>query len=110
MLPELKTWEVNSEERPELVIIASGTEQANRDLGLRSPIVLDHGSALMQALKVTGTPSGFLVGVDGRVESALVIGSAAIWSLVRAFGSTALSPVVPEDVRTSCAKTNSALK
>jgi thiol-disulfide isomerase/thioredoxin/uncharacterized membrane protein YphA (DoxX/SURF4 family) len=82
MLPELKAWEINRQNRPELVVIASGTEHANRELGLHSPVVLDPAASLMQRLGVPGTPSAFLVSAAGKVASTVQVGSSAIWALV----------------------------
>jgi thiol-disulfide isomerase/thioredoxin len=81
MLPELKAWEINQQKRLDLVVIASGTEQANRELGLHSSVVLDPAASLMQRLGVPGTPSAFLVSA-GKVASTVQVGSSAIWALV----------------------------
>jgi thiol-disulfide isomerase/thioredoxin/uncharacterized membrane protein YphA (DoxX/SURF4 family) len=81
MLPELKAWEKSSLREPEFVLIASGTEQENRDLGLRSSIVLDRAATIMQSLQIPGTPSAFLVAAGGKIMSQVMVGSTAIWTL-----------------------------
>ncbi|HEU4697698.1 MAG TPA: redoxin domain-containing protein [Gemmatimonadales bacterium] len=84
MLPELMKWErrrpVGS---PELLLVSSGTVEANRTMGLSSRIVLDEAGATMRAFGATGTPMAVLVDGDGRIASRLVVGAQEVMALAR---------------------------
>jgi peroxiredoxin len=42
MLPDLKKWEVTSPEgAPKLLVVSAGSEEANKEMGLASPVLLD---------------------------------------------------------------------
>lgn len=93
MLSDLKAWEAEADPRdPRLVLISTGTPEANRALGLRSPIVLDEGFALGSAYGATGTPSAVLVDEHWRIASALTVGAPDFLSLARSRREAALTP------------------
>lgn len=93
MLNDLKAWEDEADPRdPRLVLISTGTPEANRALGLRSPIVLDEGFKLGNAYGATGTPSAVLVDAGGRIASAVIVGGPDVLSLARSQREAALAP------------------
>jgi thiol-disulfide isomerase/thioredoxin len=72
MLPDLREWEENAtEEAPKLLVVSAGTEEANREQGLSSTVVLDQNFATGRAFGASGTPSAVLVDAEGKVVGSL---------------------------------------
>jgi thiol-disulfide isomerase/thioredoxin len=85
MLPGLKELEANPPaDAPKILIVSEGTEEDNRQMGLRSPVVLDHEYAVEDAFGVEGTPSGVLVDEEGRIASEVAVGAQEVFKLARA--------------------------
>jgi thiol-disulfide isomerase/thioredoxin len=85
MLPDLKEWEANPpEDAPKLLVVSAGTEEANREQGLRSAVVLDQNFAVGQAFGASGTPSAVLVDAEGKVASDIAVGAPAVLQLAGA--------------------------
>lgn len=90
MLPELQAWEASrSASDPRLFVISDGSIEANRQLNLRSPIVLDPTFSTGAAFGATGTPSGVLIDAKGRVASSVAAGAPAVFALIRGPGPQA---------------------
>jgi hypothetical protein len=83
MLPDLKRWEA---ERlggsPQLVVVSTGSVEANRAMGLRSPVLLDSGFNTGSAFGARGTPSAVRVDAEGRIASSMAVGRQAILAQV----------------------------
>jgi peroxiredoxin len=85
MLPDLKEWEQNRPEgAPKLLVVSAGTVEANKEMGLSAPVVLDQNFAAGSAFGASGTPSAVLVDRKGRVASELAVGAPAVLELARA--------------------------
>ena len=85
MLPDLKNWEDNpSKETPKLLIVSTGTENANREMGLSSPVMLDEQLVVGRAFGVPGTPSAVLIDEQGQIASEPAVGLPAVLALARA--------------------------
>jgi peroxiredoxin/uncharacterized membrane protein YphA (DoxX/SURF4 family) len=85
MLPDLKRWEKNrSTEAPQLLVVSSGTVDANRAMGLRAPVVLDQTFALGLAFHAQGTPAAVLVDGGGNIASGVASGASAVFALANA--------------------------
>jgi protein-disulfide isomerase len=84
MLPELRTWEDNPPKETPKLLIVSGMEEANREIGLSSPVMLDEQLLIGRALGVPGTPSAVLVDEQGQIASELAVGAPAVLALVQA--------------------------
>jgi peroxiredoxin/uncharacterized membrane protein YphA (DoxX/SURF4 family) len=85
MLPDLKEWEADPPRgAPKLIVVSDGSVEANREQGLRSPVVLDQGYRVSDAFGAQGTPSAVLVDAEGRVASTLVSGTSAVLQLAGA--------------------------
>ena len=83
MLADLQDWEARPlADRPDLLVISTGSTEDNRALGLRSTIVLDPASAVTRQYGVTGTPSGVLLDAKGRMASDVLVGARAILARV----------------------------
>jgi peroxiredoxin len=85
MLSDLREWEENPpEEAPKLLVVSAGTEEANREQGLSSTVVLDQNFAVGGAFGASGTPSAVLVDAQGKVASDIAVGSPAVLELAGA--------------------------
>jgi methylamine dehydrogenase accessory protein MauD len=85
MIPELKARKNNlPEEAPRLLVVSTGTEEANRVMGLSSPVLLDEQLAVGRVFGAPGTPSAVLIDEQGRIASELAVGAPAVLALVRA--------------------------
>lgn len=84
MLPDLKAWEEErSADAPRLLVVSSGEAEANRAMGLSSPVVLDQGFATGRAFGASGTPSAVLVDGEGKIASAVAVGAPSVFGLLR---------------------------
>ena len=89
MLPDLKQWEsVAPEGAPRLVVVSAGSEEANREMELTSPVLLDQNFATGQAFGASGTPSAVLVDTEGKVASQVAVGAPAVMELAGADKTT----------------------
>ena len=85
ILPDVKQWEENRpEDAPRLLVVSSGAEEANREQGFASTVVLDEQFAVGRAFGADGTPSAVLVDEEGKVASELAEGTTAVLDLTRA--------------------------
>jgi peroxiredoxin len=79
MAEDLHDWERNREPTsPELVLVAAGDTHANQAFGFNSPVLLDTDQSVTSAYQIPGTPIGVLVGADGAVLTASLVGADAI--------------------------------
>jgi peroxiredoxin len=85
LLTDMTAWERRrSKDDPALLIVSTGSVEANRALGFQSRIVLDAAFATGTKFGVQGTPSAVLIDADGRVASDVAVGANAILELVGA--------------------------
>jgi peroxiredoxin len=93
MLADLKAWEAHPPPgAPQLLVVSTGTAEANHAMGLRSPVVLDEAFTAGRAFGATGTPSAVLIDAQGHIASTVAVGAQAVLTL--AAGSDA-SPHPP---------------
>jgi peroxiredoxin/uncharacterized membrane protein YphA (DoxX/SURF4 family) len=89
MLPDLKEWESQAPEgAPRLVVVSAGSEEANKEMGLTSPVLLDQQFAVGRAFGASGTPSAVLVDAEGKVASEVAVGAPAVLELAGADQTT----------------------
>jgi peroxiredoxin len=89
MLPDLKEWESKApEETPGLLVVSAGSEEANKEMGLASPVLLDQQFATGRAFGASGTPSAVLVDAEGNVASEVAVGAPAVLELAGADRTT----------------------
>jgi thiol-disulfide isomerase/thioredoxin/uncharacterized membrane protein YphA (DoxX/SURF4 family) len=82
MLRDLQSWEAARPlGAPELLVISTGTQEVNRAMRLRSPVVLDESFSAGSAFGANGTPSAILLDAKGRVASRIAVGAQAVFSL-----------------------------
>jgi thiol-disulfide isomerase/thioredoxin len=84
MLEELREWERN---RPadmlNVLLVSTGTIEANRALNLQAPVLLDSGFSVAMSFGARGTPSAVLVDAEGRIAADVAGGRDALWALAR---------------------------
>ena len=84
LVGDIKNWEKDRPEgAPQLVLISTGTPEANREHGLESTILLDQGFRTGEAFGASGTPSAILIDADGNVASGLSVGGTDVMNLLR---------------------------
>jgi thiol-disulfide isomerase/thioredoxin len=82
MLPDVQRWEASPPPgAPKLLVVSTGSVEANRAQGLRSPVLLDPNFSVGPRFGVGGTPSAVLV-AKGRIVAPLGVGAAGVWDLV----------------------------
>jgi thiol-disulfide isomerase/thioredoxin len=85
MLPDLKEWEANAPEgAPRLLVVSAGSEEANKEMGLASPVLLDQQFAVGRGFGASGTPSAVLVDAEGKVASDVAVGAPGVLELAGA--------------------------
>ena len=82
MLEDLKAWEASPPQgAPKLLIVSTGTVEANQSQGLRSLVVLDHGVNAGDMLGAHGTPMAVLIDAQGKIASEVAAGGPAVLAL-----------------------------
>jgi peroxiredoxin len=82
MLEDIKNWErARPANAPELLIISSGTPEANRQQGFRAPVLLDAEWDAGTVLGAGGTPSALIIDENGKVASEVGVGAPAVLEL-----------------------------
>ena len=76
--------DLRAADRGDLLVISRGDPEANRALGLRSPVVLDDDWSITHAFGANGTPMAAVVAADGRVGTPLAAGADEVLALVLA--------------------------
>ena len=85
MLPDLNEWEANIPEgTPELLFVSTGTKEANKQMDLRSTVVLDQQFTVGREFGASSTPSAVLVDSEGRIASEVAVGAPAVLELAGA--------------------------
>jgi thiol-disulfide isomerase/thioredoxin len=82
MTDDLKAWENDKPEgAPEVILVSTGTVEANKALGLSSTTVIDEGFATGRKFGATGTPSAILIDPAGKVASEISVGGPNVIAL-----------------------------
>jgi thiol-disulfide isomerase/thioredoxin/uncharacterized membrane protein YphA (DoxX/SURF4 family) len=83
MLPELKKWEDGKlQNSPRLVLVSTGSVDANRAMGLESTVLIDEKFSVGQLFGANGTPSGQLLDSRGQIASELAVGQPGIMAIL----------------------------
>jgi peroxiredoxin/uncharacterized membrane protein YphA (DoxX/SURF4 family) len=94
MLKDLKSWErTRSRVAPELVVISTGSPEANREQHFRAPVLLDQGFGAGRVFGATGTPSAVILDEHGTVVSDVGVGAPAVLAMLALAGAVPDSPV-----------------
>jgi thiol-disulfide isomerase/thioredoxin/uncharacterized membrane protein YphA (DoxX/SURF4 family) len=82
MLPDLKKWEAKPPRNaPELLVVSTGSVEANKALGFKSAVVLDQSFSVGPAFGASGTPMAVLVDAQGNIASAPAAGAEQVFNL-----------------------------
>ncbi len=83
MLDDLREWEnTRGADEPDLVLLSSGNSEKHRELGLKSPIILDDEKEISAKLGMDGTPSAVLINEHGKIISEVAVGAENIFALI----------------------------
>jgi hypothetical protein len=84
MVDELNAWEAErGPDTPEILVVSAGSDEANRQLGLTSRVVLDQNLGIASSFGANGTPMAVVIDETGRVASDVAAGAPAVLSLAR---------------------------
>lgn len=82
MKDDLQAWEgVKTADAPEIVLVSTGSVEANREQGFKSTVLIDQAFQVGRAFGATGTPSAVLIDEDGRIASAVAVGAPRVLGL-----------------------------
>jgi peroxiredoxin len=94
MIDDLKSVEIDPPKgAPEMVLISSGSVEANRSMGLRSTILIDQDSRVSELYGSEGTPSAVLIDEKGKVASLVEAGAPRVLALLGRAPATKQAPV-----------------
>ena len=83
MIDELKEWDKQKgADEPNLIVFSEGDAETHKQIGLKSPILLDEGYKTAEKFGMFGTPSAVLVNEDGKIVSETAVGAGNIWALI----------------------------
>lgn len=83
MLDDLREWDkTRGLDEPNLLLVSSGDAERNRELGLRSTILIDDEKTLPHSLGMNATPSAVLIDEEGKIVSEIAVGAQNIWALI----------------------------
>ncbi len=83
MLEDLRQWDkTKGQDAPNLLLLSSGDPEANREMNLQLPIVLDDERKVAGKLGMNGTPSAVLINENGKIVSEAAVGAEQIWTLL----------------------------
>ena len=84
LVDDIKGWEKDKPAgAPQLVLISTGSAEANREHGLDSTILLDQAFGTGEAFGVSGTPSAITIDAQGKVASGVAVGGPDVMRLLR---------------------------
>ncbi|MGI9037052.1 MAG: peroxiredoxin family protein [Pyrinomonadaceae bacterium] len=65
-----------------MLLVSSGDAEANKELNLQSPVILDDKREIAEKLGMSGTPSAVLIDENGKIVSEVAVGAPQIWTLI----------------------------
>ena len=66
---------------PDVVLVSTGTAEANRDMGINAKTLLDEGFSTGRKFGAGGTPSAILIDETGKIASDVAVGAQAVLTL-----------------------------
>jgi peroxiredoxin len=79
-----------------ILVISRGSREANLELNLQAPILLDEEMKAMSLFGAMGTPSAVIIDAYGRLASSVAIGASEIFSLLGVKRETSASSAKAE--------------
>lgn len=83
MVSELRSWESQEHNDLDLLVISTGTAEANRAMNLQSTVLIDQDFSVGRLFNAAGTPSAVLIDVSGKIASELAVGSTEVLALAQ---------------------------
>jgi len=82
MADDLKAWEKDKPAgAPEVILVSTGTAEANRAMEFQSTMLLDEGFSTGRKFGATGTPSAILIDPAGKIASEVAVGAPNVLAL-----------------------------
>jgi len=78
------------------LVVSTGTVEANQEMGLHAPVVLDPAFRVGKTFGATGTPMAVLVDGQGKMASAVAAGAPAVLALAGQGQDTTILGCHPE--------------
>jgi len=83
MVRELQEWDrEKGADEPNLLVFSEGDVEDHKEIGLKSPILIDKGYETSEKFGMNGTPSAVLINENGKIISETATGAANIWALI----------------------------
>jgi len=83
MVRDLQEWDrEKGMDEPNLLVFSQGDPEEHKEIGLKSPIILDEDYETATKFGMFGTPSAVLVNENGKIVSETATGAGNIWALV----------------------------
>jgi peroxiredoxin len=93
ILEDVRRWEADPPEgAPKLLLVSTGTAEANDAMELRSPVLLDSDFGVGNSFGAPGTPTAIRIDRDGNVASNLAVGGAQVLALLGVEGAEPPTP------------------
>lgn len=85
MIGSLREWEQQKPAgAPHLILVSTGSTEANRKMGLGSTVLMDESFSIGQSYGASGTPSAVLIDEEGKIASAVTVGAIGVMQLLQA--------------------------
>ncbi|HEX7166283.1 MAG TPA: redoxin domain-containing protein [Acidimicrobiales bacterium] len=81
MLPELRQWEAEHPDGPNVLLVSTGSVPELRAQGWQSHVLVDEGRAIANVYGAAGTPMGVLIDAEGRIASELAVGAEEVLTI-----------------------------
>jgi protein-disulfide isomerase len=82
MADDLKAWAKDKPKTaPEMVLVTTGTVEANKEMGIPMRMLLDEGFTTGRKFGAGGTPSAVLIDGKGMIASDVAVGAPAVMAL-----------------------------
>lgn len=82
---------------PEILLISTGDEAANRSLQVASVVLRDDSSSVAPRYEANGTPMAVLIDEQGRIAAPLAVGGPAVLTLARGEAQAAAVQMAQQD-------------
>ena len=82
MLADLRAWEAEPPQgAPEVLVVSTGSVEENRELDLRSPVLVEAGFTIGPKFGIHGTPMAVLIDDQGKIASDVAAGAVEVFAL-----------------------------
>ncbi len=83
MVRDLQEWDrQKGADEPNLLVFSEGDVEDHKEIGLKSPILIDKDYETAEKFGMNGTPSAVLINENGKIISETAVGASNIWALI----------------------------